>query len=274
MNRRLLIMLMLALLFAGGAAWVADQWVASQSRSPTANADTVPVVVAALTLPFGRRVEGPDVKLVDWPKRSVPKGAFNDPSEVIGMVTKREFVTDEALVESRLAEHLGGSTLSALIEPGKRAISVRVNDVVGVAGFVLPGNQVDVLATRRESQNRAKTRTLLQNMKVLAVDQEASPEKDQPAVVRAVTLEMVPSQAALLTQAQKEGTLQLTLRNPQDKRVKVAEPPPPAPPPEPPPKPKVAPKSKPRPVAVRRPSGVGVISWGKSEEVTCKSKTC
>jgi pilus assembly protein CpaB len=137
---------------------------------------------------------------------------------------------------------------------------------------------VDVLATRRQSQNRATTRTLLQNMKVLAVDQEASPDKDQPALVRAVTLEMDPSQTARLTQAQREGTLQLTLRNPQDKRVRVAEPPPPPPPPKPPPepapKPKAAPKPKPRPVAVRRPSGVGVIPWGKTEEVTCKSKTC
>ena len=114
------------------------------------------------------------------------------------------------------------------IEPTKRAVSVRVNDVIGVGGFLLPGNRVDVLATRMTDERRAVTQTLLQNLKVLAVDQTASPEKDKPAVVRAVTLEMEPVEAELLVGATEEGTVQLALRNPDDMRVvsSIANPPP------------------------------------------------
>jgi len=104
-----------------------------------------------------------------------------------------------------------------------------VDDVVGVAGFILPGNKIDILATKMDrTANKAATRTLLQNIKVLAVDQEASQEKEKPAIVRAVTLELKPDQAEIMVQAMQEGTIQLTLRNPldsvvEDKVVEVAE---------------------------------------------------
>ena len=117
---------------------------------------------------------------------------------------------------ARVVEKLEGSRLSALIAPNKRAITVRVNDVAGVAGFLLPGNRVDILATRRIANGRAKTDTLLQNIKVLAVDQRADRDKNEPVVVRAVTLEADLEEASKLAGATQEGTIQLVLRNPED----------------------------------------------------------
>ena len=272
MKRNLLLMSLLAVVFAGAAAWVAQRWIQNQTRGARVAVDTAPVVAAALPVAYGHKLQLQDVKLVDWPKTSVPEEAFADPNLVIGQVTKREFVAGEVLLKSRLSEHLGGSTLSALIAPGKRAITVRVDDVVGVAGFVLPGNQVDVLTTRQSGRDVQKVETLLQNMKVLAVDQEASPEKDKPAVVRAVTLEIAPRDAERLVKALQEGRLQLTLRNPLDGALVKA---------QPPPTPSV--RSVPLPVVAAPPppvrraprvQGVGVISWGGRDEVVCRGKTC
>ena len=129
------------------------------------------------------------------------------------------------MIETRLREHLGGSTLSALITPNMRAVTVRVNDVVGVGGFLLPNNRVDVLATRRDQRDsEARTRTILENIKVLAVDQEASQDKEKPVVVRAVTLEMTPEQAEIVVTATEEGSIQLALRNPLDDRAAAPKP--------------------------------------------------
>ena len=124
------------------------------------------------------------------------------------------------MLNARVVDKLAGSRLSALIAPNKRAITVRVNDVNGVAGFLLPGNRVDVLATRVRDR-RASTRTLLQDIKVLAIDQKASQDKDEPVVVRAVTLEADLDEASKLTAATAEGKIQLVLRNPDDRAVIV-----------------------------------------------------
>jgi pilus assembly protein CpaB len=105
-----------------------------------------------------------------------------------------------------------------------RAVTVRVDDVVGVAGFLLPGNTVDILASRKRGQGRAITETILQNIKVLAVDQTASSESNEPVIVRAVTLEMKPTQAEVLFQARVEGSIQLTLRNPLEAEPEVVPP--------------------------------------------------
>ncbi|MGZ8945551.1 MAG: Flp pilus assembly protein CpaB [Methylococcaceae bacterium] len=223
MNRRFIIMLSIALLLALLAAWVANGWIQGRAAPDT----TVPVVAAAVEIPFGVKLEESQVKVIAWPGNSVPQGAYSSLEQVIGRITINKFYPDEIITEKRISEH--GSTLSALIAKEYRAISVRVDDVVGVAGFILPGNKVDILATKTDrTTNQAITRTLLQNIKVLAVDQEASPEKEKPAIVRAVTLELKPEQAEIIVQAMQEGTIQLTLRNPLDNYVadtteKVAE---------------------------------------------------
>ncbi len=128
------------------------------------------------------------------------------------------------LLTSRFNAHTVGSTLAALIGENMRAITVRVDDVVGVAGFLLPGNYVDVLATKVDRKTKkATTQTILQKIKVLAVDQTARTNESDPVVVRAVTLEMSLEDSEILTKRKAEGTIQLTLRNPNDEEIKVAE---------------------------------------------------
>ncbi|MCY1370368.1 Flp pilus assembly protein CpaB [compost metagenome] len=170
---------------------------------------------------------------------------------------------------ARLAEHLGGSTLASLIESDKRAISVRVDDVVGVGGFLLPGNRVDVLATKKVGNNsEAESKTILEDLRVLAVDQTASTDKTQPVVVRAVTLEMTPKEAEVLVKAMSEGRLQLALRNPLDDQKK--------------PEPKVAAAPKPatpapvpvapRPIVRRSTGEYGVIIIRGTEVKVAKAQ--
>jgi len=213
-------MFAIALFLGLGAAWMANGWIQARMQPAEASTGTM-VVVAALEVPFGAKIEASHVRLAEWPIGSVPDGAIMDPAEVEGMIARTDFFPGEIILKERIAEHMGGSTLSAIVEQNKRAITVRVNDVIGVAGFLLPGNHIDVLATRKEGK-RAQTRTVLEDIKVLAVDQTASPEKDKPVVVRAVTLEMTPKEAEILVKSTQEGTLQLTLRNPLDNEQLMA----------------------------------------------------
>lgn len=220
MNKRFIIMLSIALLLSLLAAWVANRWIQGRTVPDSAGS----VVVAAVEIPFGVKMEESQIKLIAWPGNSAPpQGSYSSKEQVVNKVAMNKFYPDEVITEKRISEYLGGSTLSALITKEYRAISVRVDDVVGVSGFILPGNKIDILSTRMDrTTNKATTRTLLQNIKVLAVDQEASQEKEKPAIVRAVTLELRPDQAEIMVQAMQEGTIQLTLRNPLDSDVENA----------------------------------------------------
>ncbi|MGR9086423.1 MAG: Flp pilus assembly protein CpaB [Gammaproteobacteria bacterium] len=221
MNNRFIIMLIIALVLAAGAAWMAKRWVDSQTthKADSVDGNMVNVYAAATNIPFATRIDKSQIKLMAWPKSSVPSEAFTeadiqaDPNAIIGKVTQREFYADEILLKPHVKEHAGGSTLSALIKEGMRAISVRVNDVAGVAGFILPGNKADIIASRG---SQGETYTLLKNVKILAIDQTASTDQDKPTVVRALTLEVTPKQAEILVQAMQSGNLQFTLRNPMD----------------------------------------------------------
>lgn len=228
--RKSLFPLLIAVLLGLGAALFARSWM--QSRLAAVEAEKrngVAVVVAATEIPFGAKIKSESVKIAYWPKDNVPAGIFNDPADVVGKVANQKILPDEPVSQSRAVNQGGGSSLAALIEPNMRAVTVRVNDVIGVAGFLLPGNRVDVLATRVLDNRRAQTRTLLQDLKVLAVDQTAQADKDKPVVVRAVTLEVEPREAELLVTAIEEGTVQLALRNPEDvallSSAELAEPP-------------------------------------------------
>jgi pilus assembly protein CpaB len=150
---------------------------------------------------------------------SAPGGAFNELKEVEGKVTRAAILQGEILLEGRFTDQGNGSTLAAVVERNMRAVSVRVDDVVGVAGFLLPGNRVDILGTRDLPNREAHSETILQNVRVLAVDQTASTDKNEPVVVRAVTLEVTPEQAEVLVKWKEQGTIQLTLRNPLDESV-------------------------------------------------------
>lgn len=211
---RVFLLLSVALMLSAGAAWVANKWIL-QRTVPAAEASVgTSVVAAALKIPFGQKIELAHIKIVPMPDNLIPDGAFHDVSKVEGRIAKQELLPGEIILEGRVAQTHGGSTLAAVLDPKMRAITLRVNDVIGVAGFLLPSNRVDILATRRNGKNRPVTQTLLKNIKVLAVDQTANPGKNEPVIVRAVTMEMSPRQSETLVNARSEGSIQLTLRNP------------------------------------------------------------
>jgi pilus assembly protein CpaB len=229
-KRKGMVLLLFSLAMGVGAAWVANKWLTMRVMpSAEAAVGQTPVVMAALKIPYGTKVEAQHLKVINMPQEAVPEGTYRAPSEVVGWVATQTVLPGEILIKERFAEHLGGSTLSALVGSSMRALTVRVDDVVGVAGFLLPGNYVDVVSSRRV-QETAVAKTIVQNVKVLAVDQTSATDKNDPIIVRAVTLEVTPPQAEDIAKASQEGKIQLTLRNPNDQRVvEAAAPPAPAP---------------------------------------------
>lgn len=211
---RVFLLLSVALMLSAGAAWVANKWILQRTVPAAAASMGTTVVAAALKIPFGQKIELAHIKIVPMPDHLIPDGAFNDVSKVEGRIAKQELLPGEIILEGRVAQTHGGSTLAAVLDPKMRAITLRVNDVIGVAGFLAPSNRVDILATRRNGKSRPVTQTLLKNIKVLAVDQTANPGKNEPVIVRAVTMEMSPRQSETLVNARSEGSIQLTLRNP------------------------------------------------------------
>ncbi len=223
-RRNILIFLMLAAILGLGSAFLAQRWTEGRmdEARQQASSKLTKVVVAKGEITFGKRIDQSTIKTVDWPKDAVPPGAFHMMEDVVGRQSKYHILPGEPILEPRVADPNKSPLLAGLIEPNKRAVTVRVDDVVGVAGFLLPGSHVDVLASRRLDSDRYDTRTVLHNLKVLAVDQTASTgSEDKPVVVRAVTLEADLKQAEVLVQATSEGSVQLALRNPEDDAVPV-----------------------------------------------------
>jgi pilus assembly protein CpaB len=214
-NARAVTMLLIATLAGLTAVVFASRWMISQ----TSNA-TTKVVVAATDINLGQRI-GPDfLKLTDWPSNSVPPGAYTDVQKLEGRVLKESLLHGEPIVDAKLTPvgTLGG--LSAVIGEGKRAITVRVNDVIGVAGFALPGNYVDIIVnTQKDNRDPGAQRDqniskiVLEKILVLAVAQEVGRDETKPKVVDAVTLEVSPEQAEKIDLARSIGTLSLVLRN-------------------------------------------------------------
>ncbi|MNF49741.1 SAF domain protein [compost metagenome] len=230
MSSRTLSLIGVSLVLGLGAAWMADSWLSKRlNASPDDHLQSV--VVAAVEIPFGQLVEAQHISTVRMPMDTVPDDAFDSTDKVLGKIATFDILRGDIVRGARVSEHLGGSTLASLIAPDKRAVSVRVDDVVGVGGFLLPGNRVDVLATKNaDAGGTTPAKTILENLRVLAVDQTAGTDKTQPVVVRAVTLEMSATEAETLVTAQTGGKLQLALRNPLnlDKKVAATTPPLPA----------------------------------------------
>jgi pilus assembly protein CpaB len=210
-RKRGLILVTLSLVLGLSAAMVARGWVADQTNKEKANVATI--VAATMAIPFGTKVEERHLKIIEMPKDSVPPGSFTLKEEVVDKVTTQPIVAGEILMKVRFVEQGEGSTLAALVDKNMRAVTVRVDDVIGVAGFLLPGNRVDVVAARREGR-RAITDTILRNIEVLAIDQQATSSESEAVIVRAVTLQVTPEQAEILVRGREEGSIQLTLRNP------------------------------------------------------------
>lgn len=219
-RKRGLILLTLSIVLGLSAAMVARSWVAEQMTKE--EIDVATVVAASMAIPFGTKVEERHLKIIEMPKESAPSGSFAAKEDVVDKVTTQPIVVGEILMKARFVEQGDGSTLAALVNKKMRAVTVRVDDVIGVAGFLLPGNRVDVVAARKEGR-RAITDTILRNIEVLAVDQTASANDNEPVIVRAVTLEVTPDQAETLVKGREEGSIQLTLRNPLDEEEVVEE---------------------------------------------------
>ncbi|CDG85703.1 Flp pilus assembly protein CpaB [Janthinobacterium agaricidamnosum] len=214
-NRRAYAMMALAVLLGLMAVVLASHWLLRQNSAASGK-----IVVASADVNLGQRLTPELLRLSDWPTDSLPEGALTDVLKLNGRVLKSSVLRGEPLSEAKLAPPgtLGG--LSALITEGKRAITVRVNDVIGVAGFALPGNYVDILVNTQQetgSEARARSRAIskivLERILVLAVAQEVGRDETKPRVVNAVTLEVTPEQAEKLDLARSVGSLSLALRN-------------------------------------------------------------
>jgi len=217
-SRRGPILIAISLLLAVGAAWVANRWLIAQAATTGTGPSTVGVLTAAIDIPLGTKIEGRHVATIQMLAETSPDSAFKDLKEIEGKIALSEIMKGEMLLAPRFADQGGGSALAAVVADDMRAVSVRVNDVVGVAGFLLPGNRVDVVAAYRDRSD-TRSETVVQNAKVLAVDQTASNDKNEPVVVRAVTLEVSPADAEKLILAEQRGSIQLALRNPLDEKV-------------------------------------------------------
>ena len=223
-TRRTTLLLGFSIVLSAIAAFIANAWIQNElNQGDELKESMALVVVASMKIPYGLEIGDTHIKVIEVPKGTAPAGAFSDPALVVGTVSRTEIYPGEVIIKDRVVAHGGGSTLAAMISPNKRAITVRVNDVVGVAGFLLPGNRIDIISTRKKGK-KVVSETILRNIKVLAVDQTAATDKNEPIVVRSVTMEMSPGETEDITAATKLGSLQLTLRNPmQDKLVKKEE---------------------------------------------------
>jgi pilus assembly protein CpaB len=220
-TRRTTLLLGFSIVLSAAAAFVANTWIQKELNQEASIKDSMEtVIIASVKIPYGLEIDETHVKTKTVPKGTSPSGAFTEMESVVGTVSRTEIYPGEVIIKDRVVAHGGGSTLAAMISPNKRAITVRVNDVVGVAGFLLPGNRVDIISTRKKGK-KIVSNTILRNIKVLAVDQTAATDKNEPIVVRSVTMEMSSSETEDVTAATKQGSLQLTLRNPmQEKDVK------------------------------------------------------
>lgn len=214
MNMRAITMLLFALLAAFGAVMAASNWLQTRSMQ------TEKVAVITSQLNMGEKISLGMLKLIDWPATSLPEGRFNDLEKLDGRVVKYSLQNGEPVLESKLAPVGAKGGLSAVIAEGKRAITVKVNEVVGVAGFALPGNYVDIIVNTNQTERNGTedniSKIVLKHILVLAVGDDVNANADKPKVVNAVTLEVTPEQAEMIDLARSVGNLSLVLRNQAD----------------------------------------------------------
>ena len=218
---RTLMLLLISLALASGAVFIANKLITPKGESDTSQVEYTTVIVAALDIPQWNTVDELDLTEKPWPKDAVTQDMFTDKAKAIGKIAIVNVYKDETLNAHRVVDPKGGNVFSLGFPENMRAFTLRINDVSGVGGFLAPDNRVDVLGSKKlpGSNDQTVTETLIQDIKVLAVDQEASTDAKKPVVVRSVTLEMTPQQAEEVFNAQQQGTIQLALRNPTDRSL-------------------------------------------------------
>lgn len=225
---RLFIVLALALACGGGLALATYNYVSNAGPSTqTVSLPTKPVVVAASDLSIGVELTTDHVRIIQWPANAVPQDVISDPKEVVGRGLIMPVIQNEPILPMKLASKEAGAGLPPAIPPGLRALSVRVNEIIGVAGYVVPGTRVDVVAlvSPTNQQQDMTSKVILTNVQVLAAGTklEQDVEGKKPMAVTVVTLLVNPDESERLTLAANEGKIQLALRNPLDNAQTVTQ---------------------------------------------------
>ena len=216
------VMIGFAVLFGLLAVFLAQIWLNNQAderlKSIDAQRKAAPparsIVVAGKPLRFGDELNSSALREMPWPDNALPAGAFGKIADLTSSkrVVLMPIDTNEAVLASKITGPGQRATLSAMLGDGMKAVTIRVNDVEGVAGFVLPGDRVDILLTRTGEKNNAVNDVVIQDVRVLAVDQLADQRADKPSVVKAVTIEVDPTEGQKVALAATVGTLSLLLR--------------------------------------------------------------
>lgn len=219
MRNRIFAVLAIAILAGGGLAYGTHKLIKGGSAK-SVNMPTQPVVVAAADLQLGTALKIEDMALIHFPEGTAPEGSFSKREELVERGLIVPVVKNEPILGAKLASKEAGAGLPPVIPEGMRAVSVRVNEVVGVAGYVLPGNRVDVVATASPTESRSDTtsKVVLSNVQVLTAGtrMEQGQDENKPMQVTVVTLLVNPMQAERLALASTEGKIHLALRNPLD----------------------------------------------------------
>lgn len=225
--RRSILNLFVGVFLAAVAVFLMSQYknsgvsVADLTQQP--NLEITKIVVANRDLPYGSNVLRDYLEYANWPKDGVPEGTFTNLDDLLksadgkdeNRVVLRSIVKGEPIYQQKISGFGGKPTLSRKVAKNKRAFSISINDVSGVAGFILPGDHVDIMLTRKEEDknNKLVTDVILQNLVILGIDQLTDEARDQPVIARTATVEVDPEQAQKLALAQQIGTLTLSLRN-------------------------------------------------------------
>ena len=212
-----IVIVILALFFAGIAAWLTSGYLQKEVNSAKA-VQPQKIVVAATDIPIGTMIKEPQLKVTSWPKDSIPPGSTQVAESLIGRVAIRPIAKGDAVTEQKLKPKSGapGSGFMTYVVPqGHRAVTVAVNEVAGVAGFLTPNDRVDVIVTTLLPNNEKESvsKIVLQNVPILATGQVTDQKEGKPAVVPTVTLDLPPEDAEKLVLSAAKGSLQLLLRN-------------------------------------------------------------
>jgi pilus assembly protein CpaB len=213
MPNRLKIAIMAAVFFGLIAAYGVYNFLRQQREAAEAlKTETQNVVVAKQELPAGTTITKEVIQLTPWPKTSVPARSFSNPEQVIGKVSKVRTVAGEPILESKLTGE--GAGLTVLLTPGNRAMAVRVDEIIGVSGFIAPNDRVDMIVhvVPPGKQDEKISKIVLQNKRVLSVAQSVEQKDGKPQIARSITLEVTPEEAERLTVAELQGEILLALR--------------------------------------------------------------
>ena len=222
-TKRLILILSVAVTCALLASILVIRYVRrEEERARATRMEVQPVVIATGDIPIGTRLTPSLVAKRDWPRVGVPQGAVSEPGAVLGRLVKGQIARDEPILEHRLfPKDLTGAPgiMSVMVPSGKRAMAVGVNEVIGVSGFILPKDRVDVIATKTDQGTSKSTETILQGVEVLAVGKRLEQEGKQNIEVPTVTLAVTPEQAERLALALQEGKIHIALRSIMDTQV-------------------------------------------------------